>query len=91
MRVNGSLRAAGLSGGDVPARNLRGKGVAIRAGETSVAVTFPVAEADADYAVFIEQNWLGVRAVAAKEATGFTVTFEKPAPPGATMDWMIVR
>ena len=58
---------------------------------TSASVTFPVAEADDQYGVFIEQSWLGQRAIVKKEATGFTVQFEKPAPDGAKLDWMLVR
>jgi hypothetical protein len=90
-RFSGSLVAGGLSGGASPSRNLRGKNVAVTAGETVVSVAFPVEEADADYAVFVEQNWLGNRAIARKEAAGFTVRFDQPAPEGAVLDWMIVR
>ena len=87
----GSIQAQGLSGEETAARNLRGKNVAIKAGETAAAVTFPVAEADGDYAVLLELSWLSNRAVAKKEGKGFTVQFDKPAPEGATLDWMIVR
>jgi hypothetical protein len=80
---------AGLSGDSKPARNLRGKNVA--AAGTSVKIKFPTPEADADYAVFVEQSWLGNRAISDKTAEGFTVTFDKPAPTGATLDWMLVR
>jgi hypothetical protein len=65
--------------------------MAVKAGETTVAVAFPVEEADAEYAVFIEQSWLSSRAVLKKESKGFTVQFERPAPDGAKLDWMIVR
>jgi hypothetical protein len=88
---SGPLSATGLSGDASPARNLRGKNVAVKAGETVLAVAFPVPETDGDYAVFVEQNWIGNRAIAKKTADGFTVQFEKPAPEGATLDWMIVR
>ncbi|MBI2191480.1 MAG: hypothetical protein HYU36_05800 [Planctomycetes bacterium] len=91
LRANGFVVAAGLSAGKEPARNLRGKNVAVKAGETTIAVAFPVEEADAEYAVFIEQNWLSNRAVVKKESKGFTVQFERPAPEGARLDWMIVR
>jgi hypothetical protein len=80
-----------LSGDSTPARNLRGKNVAVKAGESSVSVVFASPEADADYAVFVEPNWLGNRAVVKKEAAGFTVQFEKPAPAGAVIDWLLVR
>ena len=91
LRTNGSVIASGLSANGAPARNLRGKNVAIKTGARTVAISFPVEEADADYAVFIEQTWLSNRAVVRKEARGFTVQFEKRAPKGAKLDWMIVR
>ena len=81
----------GLSGSDEPARNLRGKAVPVQEGATSATVAFPVPEKDADYAVFVEQSWLTNRAVSEKTATGLTVQFDKPAPRGARLDWMIVR
>ena len=74
-----------------PAKNLRGKNVAVTASATTLKVKFPMPEADADYAVFLEQSWLGQRAISEKTAAGFTVTFEKPAPAKATMDWLLVR
>ncbi|MEI8062496.1 MAG: hypothetical protein WCH84_00360 [Verrucomicrobiota bacterium] len=92
LNVNGSVGARGLSAdGKIPARNLRGKDVAVKAGETRVTIAFPAEEADASYAVFIEKNWLGDRAIAKKDAKGFTIQFEKPAPADAKLDWMIVR
>jgi len=87
----GLVTKAGLSGGDKPARNLRGLNVAVKAGENTASVTFPTAETDDAYGVFIEQTWIGNRAIVKKEATGFTVQFEKPAPAGAKFDWLIVR
>lgn len=85
------ISTPGLSADKTPSRNLRGKDVAVKAGETSVAVSFPVEEADASYAVFIEKNWLGDRAITKKDAKGFTIQFEKAAPADAKLDWMIVR
>lgn len=81
----------GLSGDDKAANNLRGKNVAIDEKGTTIKVKFPRAEADADYAVFLELSWLTERAVSDKTAEGFTVTFAKPAPAGAKLDWMLVR
>ena len=91
LTFSGSARFAGLSGEDAPARNLRGKNVPVPAGATELAVAFPVAEADGDYSVFVEQNWLGNRAVIAQTAQGFTVAFDKPAPADAKLHWLIVR
>ena len=48
-------------------------------------------EPNTDYAVFLEQSWLGTRAITEKTPEGFTVTFDKPAPAKATVDWMLVR
>ena len=80
-----------LSGDATPARNLRGKNVVVKAGEKSIEVRFPVAESNADYAVFIEQSWLTSRAISNKTADGFTVSFADAAPANATIDWMLVR
>ena len=91
LSVEGPIRTTGLSADATPARNLRGKDVAVKAGETAVAIAFATPEADASYAVFVEQSWIGNRAVVKKTAGGFTVLFEKPAPDGAVLDWMIVR
>ena len=90
-RFDGPVTTTGLSADKTPARNLRGKNVAVKAGANSVTVEFPVAETDGDYAVFVEQSWLGYRAITHKDTKGFTVQFEKPAPADAKLDWMIVR
>ena len=92
IRANGSISAAaGLSGEQAPARNLRGKNVAVPAKATSCRVRFAHPEADGDYAVFVEQTWLTARAVSDKGPEGFTVSFASPAPAAAKLDWMIVR
>lgn len=91
VKVEGPVMAKGLSGDDKPSRNLRGKNIAVKAGQTSVEVAFPAAEADEDFAVFVEQSWITNRAIVKKAAGGFTVQFEKPAPEGAKLDWMLVR
>ena len=79
------------SGDAQPARNLRGKNLAVAANAASVKVKFPTPEADADYAIFLEQSWLGTRAITDKTSEGFTITFDKPAPANAKLDWMLVR
>jgi len=91
LRAGGAVSGVeGHSGDAKPAKNLRGKNIAaVRA--TTMHITFPTPEADADYAVFIEQSWLCNRAVSEKTAEGFTVTFDRPAPEKATLDWMLVR
>jgi len=92
MQTGGAVSGvAGLSGDTTPAQNLRGKNVAVAADATTVRVKFNRPETDGDYAVFLELGWLTERAVSDKEPDGFTVTFAKPAPKGAKLDWMIVR
>ena len=91
LKGGGLCIAGGISASDTPARNLRGKNVEVNEAATTLTVTFETPEADADYAVFLEQSWLSNRAVSEKTATGFTVQFDKPAPKGARLDWMIVR
>ena len=81
----------GLSGEARPARNLRGKNLPVKVGQKSFRVRFPQPEVDGDYAVFLEQSWLGNRSVSEKGPDGFTVTFASAAPEHATLDWMLVR
>jgi len=46
------MTAPRLSADAKPARNLRGKNVAVRAGLTSAGIAFAVEESDGNYAVF---------------------------------------
>lgn len=87
----GLVRAGGLSATDKPARNLRGIAAKVPAGATTFAVAFPQPEPDAAYAVFVEQSWLTARAVTQQTEKGFTVAFDKPAPEGAVLHWLVVR
>jgi hypothetical protein len=92
VNVSGSLlRLAGLSGTDVAAKNLRGIGVAVKPGSVDLAIKFQNPEADANYGVFIETSWLTARGVLRQTPDGFTVGFDKPAPQGASIHWVIVR
>ena len=92
IRANGPVSAAnGISGDKTPARNLRGKNVTVPKGATSLRIQFARPEADADYAAFVEQTWITERAVSDKSPDGFTVSFAKPAPADARLDWLIVR
>lgn len=56
-----------------------------------MTVQFPHPEANANYAVFIEQSWLTNRAITKKTAEGFRIAFADGAPENATIDWMLVR
>jgi len=87
----GITALGGISGTDVAARNLRGVAVPVTAGVKTIIVKFPRAEADENYAVFIETNWLSQRAITVRTAEGFTVTFATEAPKNAILDWTLVR
>ena len=50
----------------------------------------PLAESDANYAVFVEQSWLTNRAVVEKSSNRFSVRIQDPAPAKAQLDWMLV-
>jgi hypothetical protein len=92
VRTNGPVSGvAGLSGEQTPARNLRGKNVAVEEKAKGIRIHFARPEADGEYAVFIEQSWLTERAISDKGPEGFTVKFGTQAPAGAKLDWMIVR
>ena len=82
---------AGISATPTPARNLRGISLPVRPGSREVVVAFPKPEADDQYAVFVETNWLTARAVVSQTARGFTVQFDPPAGQNATLDWLVVR
>lgn len=82
--------AGGISAGDQPARNLRGIAVPVADGATELTVTFPRPEADVRYALHAQPSWF-TAAIVEKTPTGFTVRFEKPAPAGATLDWILIR
>jgi hypothetical protein len=87
----GFTQVGGLSGTAIAANNLRGIDVAVPARSTTLAVKFPKAEADADYALFLETNWLTGRTVTAQTPEGFTLSFDTPAPDNAHLNWMMVR
>ncbi len=87
----GAFNVGGISGTNVKAQNLRGVNVTVAEGAKEVQVKFPKAEADADYAVFLEFTWLTNRAITSRTKEGFTVQFETPAPAGASLCWMLVR
>jgi hypothetical protein len=92
LYISGTIHAAGFSGDVQPAaKSPFAKNVPVRKGAKTLTITFEKPEADANYAVFVEQNWLSNRAVTAKTDKGFTLTFDKGAPKDATLDWMLLR
>lgn len=82
--------AGGISAGALPARNLRGIGVAVRENRTEHTVRFPQPEADAAYALHVQPSWF-TAVMVEKTPSGFTARFEQPAPADAKFDWILVR
>jgi len=84
-------RVTGLSATATTANNLRGINVEVKEGAQDLQVAFPDPEADAVYAVSVTPTWMTNLCVSAKKSDGFTVQFGTPAPPGAKVDWILVR
>ena len=82
---------AGLSGDATPAANLRGIGVTVPAGSTSLEVALPRPEASDFYAVIVRPSWITSHAVTRTTVGSFTVEFDSPAPTDARIDWLLVR
>jgi hypothetical protein len=87
----GITQISGISGTSVKANNLRGIGIPVDPESTEISVKFPVAEPDAEYAVFVETNWLTARAVTGLTKDGFVVKFEKPPVSVGALNWLLVR
>ncbi|HET7503786.1 MAG TPA: hypothetical protein VFK02_22350 [Kofleriaceae bacterium] len=88
---HGAVNLGGLCATATPAKNLRGIGAPVSIGATTLPIVFANAESDAVYGVMVECSWLTMKAVNTKTTAGFTVTFSVAAPPGATLDWLLVR
>jgi hypothetical protein len=71
--------------------NLRGLKLAVPKGATSLDVQFPLADADGAFAVNVRTSWITNTAVQSQSARGFNVQFDRPAPQGAFIDWLVVR
>ncbi|OPZ83251.1 MAG: hypothetical protein BWY76_02362 [bacterium ADurb.Bin429] len=91
LYISGTIHAAGFSADVTATKAPFGKNVPVRRGAKSLTVTFETPQPDANYAVFIEQSWLGERAVTQKTEKGFTILFGRGAAKDATLDWMIMR
>ena len=87
----GLAEVAGLSGSPTKANNLRGLNVPVKQGAKEVTVKFPMPEADAEYAVFVESSFLSQRAITSRTPEGFTVQFETAPAADARIDWVLVR
>ncbi len=73
------------------AANFRQVKVPVPAGAKSLPVTLARPEPDEKYAAVVSPSWMTNHAVTKVTAAGFTVEFDRPAPAGATLDWLIVR
>lgn len=68
-----------------------GINVAVIASSSSLSITFPTAESDANYGIQITPSWNTSFWISAKLATGFTVNFGTPPASAGTLDWSIRR
>lgn len=87
----GVTRVGGISGSEVSAKNLRAIDVPVPEGVREFSVSLPVAEADAQYGVFVENSWMTLHVVRQRTEKAFTVQFSEPAPAGARMSWLLLR
>jgi len=71
--------------------NLRGVAVPVAAEATSVRVRFERPEPDGGYLVIARPAWVTNHAVRDRTPDGFLVEFDRPAPPNATVDWLVVH
>lgn len=86
-RPFGIVACQGISTRDTPANNLAGQASLTAA--TTVAVTFPVAEVNTSYVVFLEHTANRTLWVTNKTTAGFTINAS--AAVTATVGWMIIR
>jgi hypothetical protein len=71
--------------------NVRGIAAAVTSGQTTLAITFATAQADANYAVLCTPNYATTCYVTNVATTGFTISFGTAAPANATVNWLVVR
>lgn len=88
---DGSVAAKGLSGGEKPARNLRGLNLAVPAGSREIAVKFPQPEADNEYMAVLQLSWLTNHAIVNRTSEGFTIQFATPPATAGEISWLLVR
>jgi hypothetical protein len=70
---------------------VRGIAAAVTSGQTTLAITFATAQADANYAVLCTPNYATTCYVTNVATTGFTISFGTAAPANATVNWLVVR
>ena len=87
-----AVRVGGLSTGrQSTTANLRGVAVPVAPRATSVHVRFERPGPADGYVVIARTTWITNHAVRNQDVTGFAVDFDRPAPPGATVDWFVVH
>ena len=70
----------------------KGVNVAVAEGLTSINITLPVSEEDADYGVLVTPHWDTSVWITNKTTSGFTVNFGTAAPTGGSyIDWFVYR
>ena len=87
----GTANQSGISGTAVQAKNLRGINVSVKAESKTAEIKFQNAEADADYSIVVQPNWITLDAVTEKRSDGFNVEFSVNAPKNAKLDWQLIR
>ena len=87
----GLINLKGLSGTATQANNLRGINIPVPADVKEFTVVFPKAEPDADYAAFVELNWLSAQVITEQTPVGFRITFATPPGKNAKLHWIIIR
>lgn len=87
----GLINLKGLSGTATQANNLRGINIPVPADAKEFTVVFPKAEPDAEYAAFVELNWLSAQVITEQTPAGFRIAFATPPGKNAKLHWIIVR
>ena len=83
---NGVTALGGIGG-----NTLRGIKIPVPVGATNFAVEFSAPESTAEYAATAQPSWPCAHAVTQQTKTGFTVQFDRPAPAGGKLNWLILR
>lgn len=81
----------GTTGLNSESENFRALEVPVEQGKKSFRVTFAKAESSADYTVIARPNWVTNHAIKELSPEGFTVIFDRPAPQGASINWLLTR
>jgi hypothetical protein len=80
----------GLTGGTVRPNNFRGTAT-LAAATTTIAVTFPTAEADANYRIALEAPYNATLWVTDKTTTGFTINASVAPGSNTVIAWLLWR